>query len=158
MISCIRYTSAGFLFEEHLLNYRYLFLLSCALFVPITAMESKKKNVANIPEQARATLQRVWAEERQERMSRATKALGLSFATTYVFGLLGVAGHFNWINESMASYSKLFFKVSMVGAAATWHFHNERTSLIKKKYLSECELQDTFDKMQAAKKFQAGQV
>ena len=126
--------------------------------MPVAAMESRKKNVANIPHQLRTTLQRAWAQERKERISRTTKALGLSFATSYVFGLLGVAGYFNWASESVASYSKFFFDVSIFSAAATWHYHNERTILIKKERLSERELQDTFDKMQAAKKFQANQV
>lgn len=123
-------------------------------------MESRKKNVARetVPEAVRKILENAWKEERKERIKNTTTALGFSFAATYVFGLVGLAGYFNWVDYSIASYSKFFFNASLFGAAATWHYHNERNALIKKKSLSEQEIYETYMKMKAAKQFQANQV
>ena len=70
--------------------------------------------------------------------------MGLSFVATYAFGLVGLAGHFNWIHNSIAAYSPLFFNLSLGGAALTWHYYDERTNLIKKKKLSKDEIHQAY--------------
>ncbi len=82
----------------------------------------------------------MWKEERAEKIYCATAYLGISCAASYAFGLMGLAGYYNWTNTTFDAYCPLFFNISLAGAALTWHYYAERNNLIKKKRLSGDEI------------------
>lgn len=137
---------------------RILLFLMNGLFILLLAVLGGQKTQEKIPRQARTQFQNMWKEERAKRISQATKAIGISFAATYVFGLVGLAGHYNWTAGSIAAYSPLFFNLSLASAAFTWHYHAERKSLIKKKRLSEDEIHIAYMKMKNTQQFQTNYV
>lgn len=135
----------------------FLFLISSVFIFPLASMGSEKARI-KVPKEARIQFQKMWKEERAKRIPQATRAMGLSFAATYIFSLVGLAGHYNWTSDSIAAYSPLFFNLSVASAGLTWHYYSERKSLIKKTKLSEDEIYATYIKMKTAQQFQANQV
>lgn len=131
--------------------------MSSILLLQVALLEGRNEmNGAKIkiPKEFRATMQRAWNDERKERIGNCIFPIRISLAATYILGAVGIAGYFNWANESIASYSKLFFNASLLSAVVAGRYHHERKELIRKKRLSEDEIYDAFISMQAAKKVQ----
>lgn len=117
----------------------FILLLGCVFLFPFAAIANEKPRL-KVPQEVRTQFQKMWKQERAEKISQATAYLGISFAASYAFGLMGLAGYYNWTNTSFDAYCPLFFHISLAGAALTWHYRNERNSLISKKRLSEDEI------------------
>lgn len=129
--------------------------------MPAVAMESRKKNVAKkiyIPAQTRQAIAQAWADERKEKISSHTYAFRLSLSATYFFGALGLAGYFNLLNESAGAYSPLFFNVSLFSGTLAGYHYTARKEVIKKKYMSDQEIEQAYINMQMAKKMHMNQV
>lgn len=121
------------------LNRIFLLLTNCLFIIHVAANGNEKARV-KVPQEVRTQFQKMWKQERAEKISQATAYLGISFAASYAFGLMGLAGYYNWTNTSFDAYCPLFFNISLAGAALTWHYRNERNSLISKKRLSKDEI------------------
>lgn len=116
-----------------------ILVLSYVFLFPFAARAGENPR-SKVPQEARTQFQKMWKEERSEKMYRATAYLGISCAASYAFGLMGLAGYYNWTNTSIDACSPLFFNISLVSAVLTWHYYAERNNLIKKKRLSEDEI------------------
>ncbi|CAN5210399.1 hypothetical protein BH09DEP1_BH09DEP1_1360 [soil metagenome] len=129
--------------------------------MPIAPKESRNKIVAkkmHIPASVREAIEHAWADARKEKIASHTTAFRLSLSATYFFGMIGVAGYFNVVNESVSSYSQLFLNASLLSGAFAGYHYTERKEVIQKKRMGEQEIEEAFITMQMAKQFQMNQV
>lgn len=117
----------------------FLVLLTQALLFCLTA-HAGQKPPTKVPPQVAAKFQRIWQEERTQRMHHVKRGLCVSGVATYVFALAGIATHFDWMNENMGAYFPVFFNLSLASAGLTGYYYAQYQKLLNKKRLSNHEM------------------